>query len=52
MHPGNMITTTIIEDAAVLIPNKEHINFTEGKETIKKGTQVSGTVQKVAGLRR
>ncbi len=42
----------VIEDAKVLIPNSEHQNFTEGKETIKTGDQLSGSVKSINGLRR
>ena len=47
-----MISTVTIEDAPVLIPNEDHQNFTQGKDVIKKNTQVSGDVQIVSGLRR
>lgn len=42
----------IIEDANVLIPNKEHENFTEGKEVLKKGTIVNGEEKLIKGKRR
>ena len=43
---------TLIEDAKVLIPNVEHQNFTEGKDVIKKGTEINGSKKVIAGLRR
>lgn len=47
-----MIETELIEDAVVLIPNKEHQNFTETDEVISAGTKVSGDAKIVKGLRR
>jgi hypothetical protein len=47
-----MIETELIEDAVVLIPNKEHQNFTETDEVISAGTKVSGEAKIVKGLRR
>lgn len=41
-----------IEDAKVLIPNKEHKNFTTNNEIIEKGTELEGTSKKIFGLRR
>lgn len=46
------MTTTIIEDAPVLIPNQDHQNFTFGKEVIKKDTEVTGNPKTIIGLRR
>jgi hypothetical protein len=43
---------TTIEDAKVLIPNKEHKNFTTNNEIIKKGTELEGKSKKIFGLRR
>ena len=43
---------TVIEDAKVLIPNKEHLNFTEGNEVIKKGTEIEGNPKQIKGKRR
>jgi len=42
----------VIEEAFVLTPNKDHQNFTETSETIKKGTRVTGKQTLVQGLRR
>lgn len=47
-----MITGTLIEDAPVLIPNKDHQNFTATSEIIKKDTEVSGSPKLINGLRR
>jgi hypothetical protein len=47
-----MIETELIEDAVVLIPNKEHQNFTETDEVISAGTKVNGEAKIVKGLRR
>lgn len=47
-----MIKTTTIEDAVVLIPNKEHQNFTSTNEIIPKGSEIEGNAQIVKGLRR
>lgn len=46
------MVTTVIADAKVLIPNHEHQNFTEGKETINAGTEITGSKKVIAGLRR
>jgi hypothetical protein len=43
---------TVIEDAKVLIPNKEHMNFTESSEIIPEGTELEGEVKLVKGKRR
>ena len=42
----------VIEDTKVLVPNKEHKNFTETKETMPKGTELEGTFSSIKGLRR
>ena len=47
-----MQIVTVLEDAKVLIPNVEHKNFTEGKQTIIKGTEISGEPKNIEGLRR
>jgi hypothetical protein len=39
-------------DAKVLIPNKEHKNFTETDEVIEEGTEVEGAFKNITGLRR
>ena len=41
-----MIVSTI-ETAIVLVPNKEHKNFTESKETIPAATTLVGTFKKL-----
>jgi hypothetical protein len=41
-----------IKDAAVLIPNKEHENFTDSGEVIEKNTELKGKSVEIAGLRR
>jgi len=43
---------TIIQDANILIPNQEHLNFTESGEFIPKGTIVDGEEKLVEGKRR
>jgi hypothetical protein len=43
---------TIKEDATVLVPNKEHKNFTETSEIITKNTSVEGEFKSISGLRR
>ncbi len=40
------------ENAKVLVPNKEHKNFTETNEEIPKGTIVKGEFKSIKGLRR
>lgn len=47
-----MVGGILIEDAPVLIPNKDHQNFTATSEIIKKGTEVSGNPKLINGLRR
>lgn len=42
----------IIEDSKVLIPNKEHKNFTESDNIIEKGTVINGEPKSIQGLRR
>jgi len=42
----------IIEDAPVLIPNKEHQNFTRNGEIIPKGEVVEGELKVIKGKRR
>lgn len=43
---------TVIEDAKVLTPNKEHKNFTETDELIPTGTEIEGEQKLIEGLRR
>jgi hypothetical protein len=40
------------ETAKVLVPNSEHQNFTETKDTIPEGTTLSGSFKSIQGLRR
>jgi hypothetical protein len=42
----------IIEDAPILLPNKEHKNFTKSESILPKGTIVEGDFKNVSGLRR
>jgi hypothetical protein len=42
----------LIEDAPVLIPNKEHQNFTRNGQVIPKGEVVEGEIKVVQGKRR
>lgn len=39
-------------DANVLMPNKDHQNFTETGETLEEGTIVNGDYKEISGLRR
>jgi len=43
---------TVIENTAILIPNKDHQNFTETKDSLKKGDVIDGTIKHIEGLRR
>lgn len=42
----------LIKDAPVLIPNKEHKNFTENGVVLQKGNVIKGQPRTVEGLRR
>jgi hypothetical protein len=42
----------VIKDAEVLIPNKEHQNFTTSSEVIKSGTILEGEPKLIKGKRR
>jgi hypothetical protein len=42
----------VLENAKVLVPNKEHKNFTETNEEVPKGTVVNGEFKSIKGLRR
>jgi len=42
----------IIEDAPILLPNKEHKNFTNSESILPKSTIVEGDFKNVSGLRR
>jgi|688.fasta_scaffold55797_11 hypothetical protein len=41
-----------IQDSKILIPNTEHKNFVETNSIIPKGTEISGDVKVIDGLRR
>ena len=43
---------TVLSDCKVLVPNKEHKNFTETKEVIKKGKVLNGRFVNIDGNRR
>ena len=43
---------TVIKDCKILKANKQHKNFTETKEILKKGTVLSGRNVKIDGKRR
>lgn len=43
---------TVIEDAIVLTPHKEHKNFVHSNSIIPKGTVVEGEVKQIKGKRR
>jgi hypothetical protein len=47
-----MIKATVIADAKVLLPNKDHKNFTETTEIIEEGSLVKGKPVNIQGLRR
>jgi hypothetical protein len=42
----------VLENAKVLVPNKEHKNFTETNEIVPQGTTVKGEFKSIGGLRR
>jgi hypothetical protein len=42
----------VLENAKVLVPNKEHKNFTETNEEMPKGTVINGEFKSIKGLRR
>ena len=46
------MVATLSTDAKVLVPNKEHKNFTETNEIIPKGTEITGDYKSIKGLRR
>lgn len=46
-----MIVSTI-DNAVVLVPNKEHKNFTESSDVIPISTTLTGTFKVISGLRR
>lgn len=43
---------TLKKDAKVLVPNKEHKNFTETSEVIPAGTELEGDFKSIRGERR
>jgi hypothetical protein len=47
-----MIKATTILDAAILVPNKEHKNFTDTGKVIPQNTKILGNPTIVKGLRR
>lgn len=47
-----MINTIVLEDAPILIGNKEHKNFTDSGVKLKKGTKLTGEFRSISGLRR
>mgnify|MGYP003114396083 CR=1 FL=1 len=48
-----MVETAIVKESAkVLVPNKEHENFTETKEIIPAGTTLQGSFKSISGKRR
>jgi len=47
-----MIEVVANKDTKVLVPNKEHKNFTSTEETIPEGTYLYGEEKRVQGLRR
>lgn len=42
----------VIQDAPILIPNKEHKNFTESNKAIEEGTIIYGNIKEISGLRK
>ena len=46
------MTAEVIEDAPVLVPNKEHANFTRTEIVIPAGTKIEGEVKIIKGKRR
>ena len=47
-----METALVQKSAKVLVPNKQHENFTETKEIIPEGTHLTGSFKSIAGKRR
>jgi len=47
-----LVQAKVIADAPILIPNKEHKNFTESAESIPDGTVVNGFIRNIDGLRK
>ena len=47
-----MIQAIVIQNCNLLIPNKEHKNFTDSTEEVRVGSIVTGEYRNVNGLRR
>lgn len=47
-----MVKVTTIGDTKVLVPNNAHKNFVESDEVIPQGTELTGDVREIEGLRR
>lgn len=47
-----MMIATTLTDAAILVPNKEHKNFTDTGKVIPTNTEINGNPTVVKGLRR
>ena len=47
-----MKNAVVIEQAHVLVPNKEHQNFTRTRETLPVGEKIVGTFKSIKGKRR
>jgi hypothetical protein len=43
---------TVIENAAILIPNTDHKNFTDSGTIIEQGTVIDGQPKLIQGLRK
>lgn len=43
---------TVTEDAKILLPNKEHENFSETQRVIKQGSKIEGEPRFILGKRR
>jgi hypothetical protein len=46
------VEAIVTEDVKVLLPNKEHQNFSETQRVIKKGTKIYGEPRYILGKRR
>ena len=47
-----MVNALLKEDAFVLVPNKEHKNFTQTRQVVPKGTEIVGSFKSIKGKRR
>ena len=47
-----MINAVVIEEAHVLVPNKEHQNFTRTREILPVGEKIVGSFKSIKGKRR